>query len=179
MRVIDADVRDVLRAFANKYELNIIMSEDVKGTISIIINDIPVKEAFKNILQYSDLGYIKEKNVYRIKSLQSMVTEEKLTKRTKDLYTEIIPLKYANAERLVTNLSKFKSKNLPDAIIDADKWTNSIIVKDTEKKIKEITEVINHLDISSPVKKINKLKKATKIIQLRYKNCEDVAKIKD
>ena len=89
MRVIDADVRDVLRTFANKYELNIIMSEEVKGTISIIINNIPVKEAFKNILQYSDLGYIKEKNVYRIKSLQSMLGEERLTKTTKNLYTEI------------------------------------------------------------------------------------------
>ena len=104
MSIIDADVRDVLRAFANKYELNIIMSEDVKGTISIIINDIPVKEAFKNILQYSDLGYIKEKNVYSIKSLRSMLEEEKLKKKTEEMKIEIIKLKNDDEKRLAKNL---------------------------------------------------------------------------
>jgi len=177
MRVIDTDVRSVLLAFANKYKLNIIMSEEVKGSISIIVNDISVKEAFKNILHYSDLGYTKEKNVYRIKPLESIIKEEKLNSKTENLITEVIPLKYASAQRLGKNLSEFKSK-LPETIIKADKWTNSIIVRDTVKRIEEIKDIINRLDISTPPKKIEEFEKASKIIKLRYINCADVAKIK-
>lgn len=178
MRVIDADVRDVLRTFANKYELNIIMSEEVKGTISIIINNIPVKEAFKNILQYSDLGYIKEKNVYRIKSLQSMLKEEQLKKRPEALKVEIIPLKHVNAGRLAKNLTGFSS-DLDEAAISADKWTNSLIIKDTSSNVENLKKIINQLDISISAKGIEELEKGTKIIRLRYINCRDVANLKD
>ena len=177
LTAIDADVRDVLQAFADKYKLNLIMSEDVKGTISIIINNISAKEAFKNILRYSDLGYTKEENVYRIKTIEKLLKEEALKQKTEDLTTEIIPLKYANAERLLKNLSKFKS-NVPGAIIDADKWTNSLIIKDTPRKIKEITDIISYLDVSSPAKEIKELEKSTTIIKLQYINCQDVARIK-
>ncbi len=176
MRVIDADVRDVLLAFANKYELNIIMSEEVKGAISIIINNIPVKEAFKNILQYSDLGYIKEKNVYRIKPIEILLKEKKLHNKTADLTTEIIFLKHANAQRLAPKFLKFKS-DLPEALIDADKWTNSLIIKDTPKKIEEIKKIIRQLDIPTQAGEKEFSKESSKIIKLHYINCQDVAKI--
>ncbi|UCE08427.1 MAG: secretin and TonB N-terminal domain-containing protein, partial [bacterium] len=165
-----------MEAFAERYKLNIIMSEDIKGTISIIINDIPVKEAFKNILRYSDLGYKKEGNVYRIKPIEALLKQESLSQQVEDLKTEIVSLKHADAQRLAKNLSQFKS-NIPDSIIEADKWTNSIIVKDTAQRIEEIKKVVSQLDIPTPPKQIEELKQATKIIQLRYSNCKDVADI--
>lgn len=178
MRVIDADVRDVLRAFADKYELNIIMSEEVKGTISIIINEIPVKEAFKNILHYSDLGYIKEKNVYRIKSLQSLLKEKQLKKKPEVVKIEIVPLKHVNADRLAKNLTSFSSDS-DEATISADKWTNSLIIKDKISNLENLKKIISQLDISTSVKGNEELEKGTKIIRLRYINCQDVAKIKN
>ncbi len=176
LKVIDADVRDVIRAFADKYKLNIIMSKDVKGTISIIVHEIPVKEAFKNILGYSDLGYTKENNVYRIKLLQNLLNEEKLNQKAKNLKTEIISLKHADAERLVNNLAKFKS-NLPETVINADTWTNSIIIKDTEEKIQEMKKIIEHLDVLAPQQDFKETKQTSKILRLQYLDCLEVAKI--
>lgn len=176
LKVIDAEVSDVLQAFADKYHLNIIISQEVKGTISIMVNNIPVKEAFKNILQYADLGYIKEENIYRIKPLKNLAEEEQLSQRSESLQTEIIPLAHANAERIVENLAKFKS-TLPSSIIQADKWTNSVILKDTPSKIEEMKTMICRLDVAAPMNEIKELQKSTQIIKLNYINCLDMGNI--
>jgi type II secretory pathway component HofQ len=81
LRVVDADVRDVLRAFADRYRLSVIMSEDVKGKISIIVNNIPVKDAFESILEYAELGYMKEGDIYRIRPLSRLIAQEVLTQQ--------------------------------------------------------------------------------------------------
>jgi len=177
LRVVDADVRDVLRAFADKYRLSVIMSEDVKGKISIIVNNIPVKDAFESILEYSDLGYMKEGNIYRIRPLAKLIEQETMTQKVEELKTEIVPMQYANAERLIPNLSKFRS-NLPDTVVEADKWTNSVMIKDTATKIEEIKAIISQLDIAEPAKEVKELTQVTKIIKLHYLKCQDVLKLK-
>ncbi|MEW6379040.1 MAG: secretin N-terminal domain-containing protein [bacterium] len=177
LRAVDADVRNVLRAFADRYRLSIIMSEDVQGKISIIVNDIPVKEAFKSILNYADLGFIKEGDIYRIRPLEKLLAQETSNQKVEELRTEIIPLKYANAERLIPNLSKFKT-NLPETVVEADKWTNSVVIKDTAEKIEEVKALISKLDIAEPLKDIKEVTQSTKIVKLRYIKCLDVAQIK-
>ncbi|MEW5803985.1 MAG: secretin N-terminal domain-containing protein [bacterium] len=177
LRVVDADVRDVLRAFADKYKLSIIMSEDVKGKISIIVNNIPVKEAFEGILEYADLGYMKEGDIYRIRPLDRLLKKEELNQYVEELNTEVILLKHANAERLVPSISKFKS-NLPEAVIDIDKWTNSIVIKDKAKTIEEVKSIINQLDVADPPAEVKELTQTTEIIKLHYLKCQDVAKLK-
>lgn len=175
LRVVDADVRDVLRAFADRYHLSIIMSEDVKGKISIIINHIPVKDAFESILEYSELGYMKEGSVYRIRPLTKLIEQEIVTQKVEELKTQIVPLRYANAERLKPDLDKFKSANQPEAVVEADKWTNSVIIKDTAERIEEIKAIISQLDMAEPAKELKELTQVTKVVKLRYLKCADVA----
>ncbi|MCL6582586.1 MAG: hypothetical protein K6U11_03025 [bacterium] len=177
LKAVDADVRNVLRAFADKYKLSIIMSDDVQGKVSIIVNNIPVKEAFESILNYADLGYIKEGAIYRIRPLEKLLNQESMNQRIEELRTEVIPLKYANAERLIPNLTKFKS-NLPEAVVDADKWTNSVVIKDTVQKIEEMKALISRLDVAEPAKEVKELTQSSKIIKLHYLKCQDVAKLK-
>ena len=176
LRVVDADVRDVLRAFADRYRLSVIMSDDVKGKISIIVNNIPVKDAFESILQYAELGYMKEGDIYRIRPLAKLIEQETMTQKVEELKTEVVPMRYANAERLIPNLSKFKS-TMPEAVVEADKWTNSVMIKDTAEKIEEIKLLISQLDTPEPAKEIKELTQVTKIVKLHYLKCQDVIKL--
>ena len=51
----DADIRDVLRTFAQLTNTNIIVDDDVTGHVTVTFHDIPWTEAFDNILRQNNL----------------------------------------------------------------------------------------------------------------------------
>ena len=62
----DADLRDVLRTFANLARLNIAIDPEVKGSVTVQLNDVPWDQALDVILQVNGLGYVLEGNVLRV-----------------------------------------------------------------------------------------------------------------
>jgi len=62
----DADLKDVLRTFAQLSRLNIAIDPEVKGTVTVRLHDVPWDQALDVILQVNGLGYVLEGNVLRV-----------------------------------------------------------------------------------------------------------------
>jgi hypothetical protein len=62
----DADLKDVLRTFAELARLNIVIDPEVKGSVTVRLQDVPWDQALDVILQVNGLGYVLEGNVLRV-----------------------------------------------------------------------------------------------------------------
>lgn len=62
----DADLKDVLRTFAELARLNIVIDPEVKGSVTVRLRDVPWDKALDVILQVNGLGYVLEGNVLRV-----------------------------------------------------------------------------------------------------------------
>ena len=62
----DADLKDVLRTFAELAKLNIVIDPGVRGSVTIRLNDVPWDQALDVILRVNGLGYVLEGNILRI-----------------------------------------------------------------------------------------------------------------
>jgi type IV pilus assembly protein PilQ len=62
----DADLKDVLRTFAELARLNIVIDPEVKGSVTVRLDDVPWDQALDVILRVNGLGYVLEGNVLRV-----------------------------------------------------------------------------------------------------------------
>ncbi|MDD5353302.1 MAG: secretin and TonB N-terminal domain-containing protein, partial [Candidatus Omnitrophica bacterium] len=63
---IDADVRNVLRALTEVSGKNIIISDDVKGKVTMRLENIPWDDALDIVIKNNDLAKIEEENLIRV-----------------------------------------------------------------------------------------------------------------
>ena len=71
-----ADLRAVLRTFAELSDLNIVIDPRVDGTVDVALRDVPWDQAFDIILQANQLGYLVVDTVVRIAPLTVLAEEE-------------------------------------------------------------------------------------------------------
>ncbi|HJW13885.1 MAG TPA: secretin and TonB N-terminal domain-containing protein [Thermoanaerobaculia bacterium] len=62
----DADLKDVLRTFAELAKVNIVIDPGVRGSVTIRLYDVPWDQALDVILRVNGLGYVLEGNILRI-----------------------------------------------------------------------------------------------------------------
>jgi type IV pilus assembly protein PilQ len=86
---IDADIRNVLRVLSELGTKNIVVAEDVKGKVTIKLENVPLEEAFDVILKSNDLAKIEEENVTRIVTVKKLNDEkDRETKQRLDFLKE-------------------------------------------------------------------------------------------
>ncbi|MFN7984549.1 MAG: secretin and TonB N-terminal domain-containing protein [Vicinamibacterales bacterium] len=71
-----ADLRAVLRVFAEISGLNIVIDPAVKGTVDVALRDVPWDQALDIILRANKLGYTVDGTVVRIAPLTTLSEEE-------------------------------------------------------------------------------------------------------
>ena len=62
----DADLKDVLRTFAELTKLNIAIDPEVKGSVTVRLQDVSWDQALDLILEINGLVYVLEGNVVRV-----------------------------------------------------------------------------------------------------------------
>jgi type IV pilus assembly protein PilQ len=62
----DADLKDVLRTFAELTKINIAIDPDVKGSVTVVLSDVPWDQALELILEMNGLGYVLEGRILRV-----------------------------------------------------------------------------------------------------------------
>jgi len=62
----DADLKDVLKTFAELAKINIAVDPEVKGSVTIRLHDVPWDQALDVILRTNGFGYVLEGNVLRV-----------------------------------------------------------------------------------------------------------------
>ncbi len=99
----DADIRKIFQLIAEVSNLNFLIGDDVSGTISIKLVNVPWDQALDVILDAKGLGMKREGNIVLIKPKSKMVSlaDEELAatrayERTLDLRTRIFDINYAD-----------------------------------------------------------------------------------
>ncbi len=107
----DIDIRNALKLIAEMSDLNIIMSDDVSGTLTMRLVDVPWDQALDLILVARGLGKEKQGNVLRIAPLAVLKADAKAREEATvsaeaiaPLETEFIELGYASVNDVKTIL---------------------------------------------------------------------------
>ena len=151
----DADLRSVLRTFADISGLNMLIDTTIQGTVNISLRDVPWDQALDLILRANKLGYVVEGSVVRIATLTALAEEEaqrrKLTEEqalSGDLRVLTRSLSYARASELVALLTANVLSARGNAQID--NRTNTIIITDLADRLQRAGELLDILDRPEP-----------------------------
>jgi type IV pilus assembly protein PilQ len=151
----DADLRAVLRVFANESGLNMIIDPQVQGRVNVLLNDVPWDQALDQILRANKLGYTVEGNILRIAPLVVLTSErkEQADYQTQqalagELRVQTFTLSYAKAELLSPILTKSVLSSRGSIQVDAR--TNMLIIQDLPDRLAMVVSLINTLDLPQP-----------------------------
>ena len=150
----DADLVNVLRLFGELANLNLILSPEVKGKVTVRLVNIPWDQAMEIILKMNGLGYAIDDNILRIASQSTLAKEaeeelraKEAKKKAEDLITRIIPVNYSKASDMEASIKKQLTAR-GEVMIDAR--TNVMIVKDIPRVVDEVGELLKYLDRQTP-----------------------------
>ena len=137
------DIRDVLKLLSQKSGLNIVADKDVKGAVSLYLKDVDVMAALDVLVTTNDLAYEKEGLLIRIMPQNKYLKlhGKDFKDRTK---TEIVKLKYADANDIAKVITKMKSK-IGKVIPDSS--SSTIVLIDNPYNIKSMKDVIAEVDV--------------------------------
>lgn len=71
----DADIRDVLRTFAELEHFNLVIDPEVRGSVTVRLENVRWQDAFEVILRSNGLGWVAEGNVVRAASPAKLLSE--------------------------------------------------------------------------------------------------------
>ncbi len=150
-----ADLRAVLRVFAEISGLNIVIDPAVKGTVDVALRDVPWDQALDIILRANKLGYMVDGTVVRIAPLTTLSDEENQRRKLADeqalagdLKVLTRMLSYARAEELQQLLTK--SVLSKRGSVQVDQRTNTIIISDLSEQLEAASALITTLDTAQP-----------------------------
>jgi type IV pilus assembly protein PilQ len=151
-----ADLRAVLRTFAEISGLNIVIDPAVQGTVDVALRDVPWDQALDIILRANKLGYSVDGTIVRIAPNTVLKQEEDERKALLEAQNEASQLgtlqrqlSYAKGEEVATLL---KSANVltKRGQANVDPRTNTLIVRDIPSQFPEITTLIDGIDRAQP-----------------------------
>lgn len=150
-----ADLRSVLRTFAEISGLNIVIDPTIQGTVDVSLRDVPWDQALDIILKANKLGYAVDGTVVRIAPIQVLSLEEeerrKLTEAqalSGELRILTVPLSYAKAELLVGILTRSALSTRGE--VQVDTRTNTLIIRDLADRLTSAAELVKALDRPQP-----------------------------
>ena len=151
-----ADLRAVIRSFAEISGLNVVIDPNVQGTVDVALRDVPWDQALDIILRANKLGYSVDGTIVRIAPLATLASEEKergdLAKAQNEagqLVTLTRQLSYSKGEEIVTLLKAANVlSNRGTAFVDTR--TNTLIVTDLQERLTNATDLITTVDKAQP-----------------------------
>jgi type IV pilus assembly protein PilQ len=138
---IELPIQTVIRQLAEPAEVDLIISPNVTGNVTVKLTDVPLVEALSNILVAHGFGYVADKNLIRISPF------DEITDRPEILVSRIYRITYADVGEVEDALKKFISKQ---GSLSSNVGTSNIIVTDTDSKIKAIDTFIAEIDRITP-----------------------------
>ena len=146
----DVDLKDFFRLVHDISGLNVVLDPNVRGTLTLVLDDVPWDQALDIVLQNNGLDRQLHGNVLRIATVETMRREAE-AKRAQaeaealavDKQTVTRFLSYAHSKDVMPTVKKFLSAR-GDVI--ADDRTNSLIIQDIPSVIPEIDRLLLQLD---------------------------------
>lgn len=151
---VNADIHSIFRLISHVSRLNIVAGDDVQGLVTVRMTDVPWDQALAAVLQAKGLGSQRFGNIVRVAPIETIKSEQQSAleaKRAQEELTElellVLPLNYVQAQELEAQISPLLS---PRGAVQVDQTGNQLIVKETEKRLVQIRELVKHLDRQTP-----------------------------
>lgn len=176
----DADIRDVIAAFAVFSGRTIVVGKGVSGNVSAEVRDQPWDVALRAILQAQGLAAKEDQDgIIAVDSYENIAKQQ----ASEPLTTQIISVNYARAATLVSTVKSLLSKECAPGTtpgsnagncqirgdVSADSATNRLLVTDVASRLQEISNYVKDLDVRTPQVSIK-----AKIILVNRTNIEDI-----
>src|SRR5438128_589440 len=146
----DVDLKDFFRLIHEISGLNVVLDPNVKGSLTIVLDDVPWDQALDIVLKNNSLSRQLEGNVLRIATVDTLKKEAEARRAqveaealAVDKVTVTRFLSYAHAKDVVTTLKNFISQR---GDIIADERTNALIIQDIPSVIPPIDRLLQQLD---------------------------------
>lgn len=143
----DSDVTQVLRMFADKAGLNIVFHNSVAGKVTLDLVNVPLNEAFKLVMQITDLTYYIDNNTMVIASAKEAM-QMNLSKQE----MVSLPVKYVDAstmaEFLNKNIYSINKPGLSNAeIAITNPNMNEVLIFGTQNDVRMAQKIIDKFDV--------------------------------
>jgi type IV pilus assembly protein PilQ len=161
----DADIRDVIAAFASFSGRTIVVGKDVQGTITAEIKNQPWDVALRAILQGQGLAAAEDAltGIITVDSYKNIAAKQS----TEPVVTQLVAINYASAASLVPTLTNLLAKDcipggVPEApqnartscysrgAVAADTATNTLLITETPSRMADLLSYVKSLDVRTP-----------------------------
>lgn len=134
-------VEDVVRSIAEQADVDVVMSPNVKGEMTVKLTDVTLEEALRSILDVHGFDYVLGDNIVRVLAREEMPqVQERQT-------THIFEITYADVTQVVKSLEGFKSES---GSVSHIQGTSHILVTDRESKVKAMVDFVDQVDCVTP-----------------------------
>jgi len=149
----DVDLKDFFRLIHEISGLNVVLDPAVKGTLTIVLDEVPWDQALDIVMQNNSLDKQLNGNVLRIATRSTLKNEAETQRDLEKAQAEAIApvtvprvLSYAKAATMAPLLKKFLSSR---GDILFDDRSNQLIIRDIPSVIPTIDNLIRNLDRKS------------------------------
>lgn len=139
MNVEEADVRAVLRSISEFSGMNIVAGSEVKGSVTVLLHDVPWREALDNILKMNDFVASEDGGIIRVATHKDLEQARKM----ENLKTTVYQIKYARADKLQLVISKLLTDRGKS---QADIRANALIITDIPLVLASMDTIVQTLD---------------------------------
>ena len=149
----DVDLKDFFRLIHEISGLNVVLDPNVKGTLTIVLDEVPWDQALDIVLQNNGLDKQLNGNVLRIATRETLKREAETARDLQRAQAEAVApvtvtrvLSYAKAATMKDTLKKFLSAR---GDIFSDDRSNQLVIRDIPSVIPTIDNLIRQLDRKS------------------------------
>ena len=149
----DVDLKDFFRLIHEISGLNVVLDPAVKGSLTIVLDEVPWDQALDIVLQNNGLDKQLSGNVLRIATRDTLKKEAETQRDLEKAQAEAIApvtvtrvLNYGKADKMKDTLKKFLSQR---GDILSDDRSNQLIIRDIPSVIPVIDNLIRQLDRKS------------------------------
>lgn len=150
----DIDIHNLLRVFTKVGGVNIVTTDEVKGTVTVTMHDVPWDQALDAILHAKGLGQVRDGNLIRVapqaqieKEIESELARNKQRVDLAPIATRLLPLSYAEASKVLPRVQDVLSAR---GHVSFDERTNTLIVSDIAGNLEVADELVRNLDTQTP-----------------------------
>jgi type IV pilus assembly protein PilQ len=146
----DVDLKDFFRLIHEISGLNVVLDPDVKGNLTIVLDDVPWDQALDIVLKNNMLSRQLDGNVLRIATVNTLRKEaegRRAQREAEALSVDKVSvtrfLSYAHSKDVIPMVKKFLSSR---GDVVADDRTNAVIINDIPSSIPPIDRLLTQLD---------------------------------
>jgi type IV pilus secretin PilQ/predicted competence protein len=154
LRIKDSDLKDVVLYLADFAGLNVVFDPDVRGTVTVNLQDVPWDQALDIILRQNKMGKTIEGNILRIAPVSVLTKEEEEQRRLVEsrelsgpLIVKTITLSYSKAKD-VASLLRTRISSRGEIIVD--ERTNTLLISEVRDKLDLLEKLISVVDTPTP-----------------------------